>query len=281
MQRIGGKTGKFGRIVRHIEHDRRIGIPRLIREANDRRGASPALKQRRHPYEPVLHDGGCLVFVPHAQGPVEQPRLPGANETGHIDRRHHIGERLVGLPVSPDSILCRKVLKTKRGLSVLSHRPRDAIRAQRIRSAEQVDEVPARIAVAPVPCIRIEQIPVEQEAGMLVVEPDRIVPHRAGAGPHKLPVNPVGEFRFGKAMLFEVRRREAMHQRGFGLRQSVRGGAAVAHDRLARDMQVPVGSHARELHRAIPPRLVAGRFVVVPEKFHFVRGEKAIYAIIA
>ena len=267
--------------MRHIEHDHRIGIPRLIRDANDRRGASPALKQRRHPYEPVLHDGGGLFFVPHAQGPVEQPRLSGANETGHIDRRHHIGERLVGLPVPADSILCRKVLKTKRGLPVLPHRPLDSFRAQRIRGAEQVDEVPARIAVAPVPCIRIEQIPVEQEAGMLVVEPDRIVPHRAGAGPRKLPMNPVGEFRFGKAMLFEVRRRDAMHQRGFGLRQLVRSGATVAHDRLANDMQVLIGPHARELHRAIPPRLVAGCLVIVPEKFHFVRGEKAIYAFIA
>ena len=73
---------------------------------------------------------------------------------------------------------------------------------------------------------------------MLVIEPDRIVPHRAGAGPCKLLMNPVGKFRFGKTMLFEVRGREAMHQRGFGLRQLVRGGAAVAHDRIAHDMQV-------------------------------------------
>ena len=287
-QRLVGKPRQFGRILRQIKHDRGVRIVRVAPHPKNRRGAPLPLKQRRHPDKAVLllnrflvrmgifpsHNGGNHPFVPYAQRPVEQLRLSIAHKPHQPDHGPDVGKRLVGHAVPADIVCRRKVLKAKRRPlfvpvpRILPQRPLDAFRAQRIGRPKQVDHVPARIAVFPVPGIRIEQVPVEQKTGMLVVEPDRVVAHRTDVRPRKRLMNLLRERHFGKPFFFKARRRMPVHQHGAGFRQQVRGGAAIPDKRFALFVQVVVGPHPGELHGTMPPRIPPGGFVIIPEKRH-------------
>ena len=67
-------------------------------------------------------------------------------------------------------------------------RPDHALGAQRLAQAHHVEQVPARIAVAPLAFVGVVEIAVQAEAHELVVEADRVVADRAGSRARHLVV---------------------------------------------------------------------------------------------
>ena len=142
--------------------------------------------------------------------------------------------------------------------------PGDAIGAQHAGHPHHVDQIPARVAVAPLALVGVVEIAVERAARELVVEAQRVVAHAAGAGRRELGVDPRNELRLEQPLGIGPLRRDAVNQAGAGVRQVVFGQAAEDIEGLADLVQLRVGANPRELHRPIERGITPEGLVVVP-----------------
>ncbi|KAG1165968.1 hypothetical protein G6F46_015569 [Rhizopus delemar] len=74
------------------------------------------------------------------------------------------------------------MFELERGGAVFAQRPLDAVRAHGAHQPQHVQQVPARIAVAPLAFVRVMEIAEQAVADELVVEAQRVVAQCAGAG---------------------------------------------------------------------------------------------------
>ena len=206
---------------------------------------------------------GELLLVAVVEDEIEQSRLALAYQARDRDRRVHVGQRIVRAAVL-DAVSGGQVLQAETGLAALTLRPVDAIRPQCPGQADDVDHVPARVAILPLTCIGIEEVAVQAVAGHLVVEAQRVVTQRASPGPGQFVVDEAKEIGFGRTMLARVLRRDTGYQAGLGLRQQVVGGLCINDQRLADGIEIDVGAQTGELRCTIPRRRRAPGLVVVP-----------------
>ena len=163
-----------------------------------------------------------------------------------------------------DAVGRRQVLQFEAGQAILAQGPLNTFRTQRPGGAQQVDNVPAGVAVLPLPGIGVVKIAIQGEAGYLVVEAQGVVAHAAGMGLRQLGVNAADKVTLRDPLGQRGQRADACDQAGLGMGQAVIGGSRVDHQRLANRVQVTVGAQPGELYRAIPGGVGAECLVVVP-----------------
>ncbi len=203
------------------------------------------------------------VLVPVREHVVEQPRLLLLHQLGQGNGGLHVHQCVVGALVL-DAVGCREQLQAETGDALLVLRPMDSFGSQRMGETHHVDDVPAGVAVPPLPCVGIEEVAVEPVAGELVVEADAVVAQGAGTGPRQLVMDGGEEIRLADPFLLRLLGRDAGDQAGARLGQHVVRRSGVDHQRPAHGIEIEIGTQAGELHRPVAPRIGSPGLVVVP-----------------
>src|SRR5689334_20871821 len=102
-----------------------------------------------------------------------------------------------------DVIGSGEIFEAKARRAVLSPRPFDAVRPQRVAHPREIDHVPTRVAVFPLARVRIVEITIEEVTRELVVEAQRVVADGTGSRFRERLVHARGELGFDDA--FELR----------------------------------------------------------------------------
>ena len=181
-----------------------------------------------------------------------------------IDGGPHIGQRIVRLAML-DAVGLGQPLQLERHPPLLVLRPLDAVRAQRIGGADQIDQIPAAVATLPLAGIGIVEVAVETITCHLVIETQAVVAGAAGAGLRQLSMYSRHELGLGQPLFRQNLRRDAGNPAGCRMRQDIVGGLAIEVERLADFVELLVGAQTGDLQRTIAARVDAGGFVVVPE----------------
>ncbi len=190
---VRGQLPQHARILTQIENDDFTVAPVHIADRGHQRyatGARRVFAGHVQHCAPLAHIEQLRRAppVPRSVDIVEQSGLARFQQACHRHRSAHVCEGVVGLavlqPVGPGQILQAKA----RG-AVFAQRPCNPVRAQRMRKAQRIDQVPARVAVLPLARVSVVEVAVQQEAGELVVEPDAVVADTAGAGRGQLVVH--------------------------------------------------------------------------------------------
>jgi hypothetical protein len=84
-----------------------------------------------------------------------------------------VGQRFVGVALA-HAVGRGQVLELERGRAVLALRPHDAFRAQRVRQAHRVEQVPPAVAAAPLALVRVVEVAEQPVADEFVVEAQRV-----------------------------------------------------------------------------------------------------------
>ena len=134
------------------------------------------------------------ALVPMGKHIIIQAGLLFPDQTSQGNGGVYIRQRVMRCLVA-DAIGGSQVFQAEAGQAVLTQRPLNTLRAQRIGGAHHVDNIPAGIAVLPFPGIGIVEVAVQRIAGDLVIKAQGIVAHAAGAGPGELLVDQANEFR--------------------------------------------------------------------------------------
>jgi len=211
------------------------------------------------------HFAGDPVFLVQGEAEFEQLRLLFLDQAGQGDGGAHVGQRIVRRFVG-QAIGLAQMLQPETGLAIVALRPLNAVRAQRVRHAHDVEDVPAAAMVLPFARIRVDQIAPEQETRHFIVEADGVVAHADGARFREGRFDGGGELVLGHAQLQALLRRDARDQARLRVGQEVIGRLAIQHDGLADLVEVGIRADGRELGRAIAARLGAKGFVVVPKE---------------
>ena len=260
---------RVGLFVQPAHQDARLDL-RVPRDRRHQRRAVPAgrvargdVQQRRHVRH--VHQRGHLALVAQGEGVVPELGLRRLELAGQADQRAHVAQRLVGVAFA-HVVGGGQVLELEAGRAVLAQRPCQAFGAQGLGQAQHVQQVPARIAVAPFALVGVVEVAVKAEAHELVVEADRVVAHRAGLRLHELLGQPRHKRRLGQPVGLGLLRRDAGDHRRPGRGQQVAGRLAEQADRLADRIEIQVGADRRELGDARAPRVAPEGLEVVPEE---------------
>ena len=97
------------------------------------------------------------IGVERAQARLQQARLVLANQPGQCNRGAHIRQGIVGL-LMQQTIGAGQVFELEAGRAIFFFRPHNAVRAQRIHHAHNVEQVPAPTAVLPFAGIGLDQV---------------------------------------------------------------------------------------------------------------------------
>ena len=209
-----------------------------------------------------VDEGLHLVLVAKIKEVLEELGLSLFHQPGHLDGGQHIRERIVGVGVG-HAVGDGELLQPEARLALVVKRPLYPLRAQGVAGPQHVEDVPAGVAVLPGVGIGVIEVAIEGVAGHLVIEADAVVAEHAGARGGELCVDLADEVRLAQAVLHRLLRRDAGDEAGFRLRQVIRRRLAVNHQRLADDVEIPVGANARKLRRSVFGRTDAEGLVVV------------------
>ena len=199
------------------------------------------------------------------QAEFEQFRLFLPDQACQGDGGAHVGQRIVRRFMH-QTVSLAQVFQLEAGLAIVALGPFDAFRAQRMRHAHHVEDVPAAAMVFPFARIRIDQVAPEQETRHFIVEADGVVADADGARLGKSRLDGGGEFMFRHAQRQALLRRDAGNQARLRIGQEIIGRLAIQHDGLADFVQFGIGADGSELGRTVAARLGAKGFVVVPKK---------------
>ena len=144
-------------------------------------------------------------------------------------------------------------------------RPDQSFRAQGIRRAQQVDEIPATVTTLPLTGIGVDKVAPEAETGDFVIETQAVVACRTGPRLDHLLLEALHELHLGNALLGQTLRGNAGDQAGLRMRQDILGQLAVEIERLADLIELFIGTYPGHLQRAVTARIDPGGFEVVPE----------------
>jgi hypothetical protein len=255
-----------------VPHDELVLVGRVRRQRPDQRDAA-ALRpiHARDVQEGHALGLGAGDLIPHRllaaqlQAEVPQLGLGVAQPAGQGHGGAHVGQRIVGRLVG-QAIGGGQMLQLEARAAVLMLRPFEALGAQRIGAAHDVEQVPAAAAVLPFTAIGVDEVAPEQVARHLVVETDGVVAHadRARQGQHGLDGR--RELMLGHAALQAVLRQDAGQQAALRVGQVVGCRLAVEHQRLADLVELGIGAQAGELGGPVAARHTAEGLVVVPEE---------------
>ena len=271
-QRLGVQPQQLGGVVREIPDDQLVAVGRVGGQRPDQ--CQPAAldavhardMQQRPPLRLRAGDLGLHRLLPaQAQAEVEQPRLRLAQRPRQADGGAHVRQRVMRVLVH-DAVGHAQVFQPEGRPPVRMARPVHAFRPQRPGAAHHVDQIPAAAAVLPLARVGVDQVAPEQVAGELVVEAQRVVAQRDGAGPGHLGLDRGGEGVLGQALRQRLLRQDAGQQAAFRVRQVVRRGLAEVHDRRPDLAQLGVGADRGELRGTITAGIASEGLVVVPEE---------------
>ena len=267
---LHGQVEQHLRIAVQVEHDHPVADVRVGRQRQHRRRAQAAggvahrdVQRRLHRHHVQQAGGEALVaqlqrVVPHAR-----LRLP--ERAGHADGGVHVGQRLMRIALA-HAVGQRQVLELERGGAILAPWPVDALRAQRVHQPQHVQQVPARIAAAPLALVRIEEVAEQAVADEFVVETQRVVAQRAGLRTRHQFVDARERLGFAQALGQRVLRGDAGDQGGDGRGQQVVGRPDEEAHRLLHHLQLRIGAHRRELRDAGAARVLAEGLEVVEQE---------------
>ena len=271
---VGVQLEQFARVVGAIPDEDLVLIARMRGQRPDDAQAAPFGREHAgHVQEGLAlaggqvhaHFAGDLVLLVQGQAEFEQLRLLLLDQSRQRDGGAHVGQRIVRRFVD-EAIGLAQVFQFKAGLAIVALRPLNAFRAQRVRHAHHVEDVPAAAMVLPFARIRIDQVAPEQETRDFIVETDGVVACADGARFRKGRFDGGGELVLGHAQLQTLLRRDARDQARLRVGQEIIGRLAIQHDRFADLVEVGIRADGGELGRAVAARLGAKGFVVVPKK---------------
>ena len=155
-------------------------------------------------------------------------------------------------------------LQTKRRF-VVDDGPLDALRPQGGGGANQVDDVPPGIAVAPLSRVGVQQVSVQRVANELVVEEQVVVAHHASARRLENAMNLRHRLPFGATCRRRLRG-DTRHQKSFGPWHDFGSQLDVRGERRFDGLEIGVRPQTRELHDPVIRGRCARCFDVVPEE---------------
>ena len=97
-----------------------------------------------------------------------------------------------------------EVFKLKTRAARLMVRPFDTLGAQRAAEAQHIDNIPARVAIFPLPLIGVIEISIEGIASHFIVKANAVVADATGVGPCHLLMDGIDKLRLGKTFLERV-----------------------------------------------------------------------------
>ena len=265
---------QFARVGAAIPHDDFVFIARMGGQRPHQGQATAlgrehagyvqeGLAQRRCQLHP--HFVGHAVLLVQREAKIKQFRLLLADQARQRDGGAHVRQRIVRRFMQ-QAIGRAQVFQAETRASIFLARPHDALRAQRVRHAHHVQDVPAPALVLPFARVGIDQIAPEQEARDFIIETYRVVadPDRARLGKRLLDGG--GELVLRHPRFQALLRGNAGNQARLRIGQEIRRRLAIQHDRFADFIECGVGADRRELGRTVAARLHAKGFVIVPEK---------------
>ncbi|MCW0450228.1 hypothetical protein NB706_003062 [Xanthomonas sacchari] len=249
----------------HPAVDARMPRQRQHRRRTQARGriAHRHVQHRLHRHR--IEQAAAEALVAQLQRVLPQPRLAAAEVPGHADGGIDVGQRFVRIAVAHAVGQCQ-LLQLERGGAVLALRPDDALRAQRVHQPQHVQQVPARVAVAPLAFVGIVEVAEQAVAHELVVEAQRVVAQRAGLRPRHLLGNACERLGFADALAQGLLRGDAGDEGGDRRGQQVVGRFDEETDRLLDHVEFGISAHRGELRDARAPRIGAEGFQVVEEE---------------
>ena len=159
-----------------------------------------------------------------------------------------------------------ELFQSEHGQMVFVVRPCDAFGAQGVAGADDVEQIPAGIAVLVAVFVGVEEVAVEGVAGDFVVVTDVVEADGASVGLGKFGVNPRSKFGLGHAFLVALLRGDTGNQHGFGRGQVVVGLFAIECDGVGDEVEIGVGADASKLRGAVAGGVDAECFVVVEKE---------------
>ncbi len=119
------------------------------------------------------------TLAAHGQQVIEQVGIAASQESRQFDGRPNIGQGIVRSRML-DAVGRRQILELEARRAIVASRPDDAIGSQGMKGAHHIDQVPAGIAVLPLPGIGIDQVAVEEMTPHFVIEAQVVVTQCAG-----------------------------------------------------------------------------------------------------
>ncbi len=159
-----------------------------------------------------------------------------------------------------------QVLQAERSDAILALRPDDAVRAQCMGQSHDVQQIPARIAVAPFALVGIVEIAEQPVADELVVEAQRVVAQRAGLRACHFLGDAGERGGFVDAIPPGLLRRDAGDQGRGGRGQQIVRGLDEETDGFLDRVQFRIGTLGGELGDAGPARVGAEGFQIVEQE---------------
>ena len=166
---------------------------------------------------------------------VKQVLVTAPQQFGDLDSSHNISHGVVRRTVL-DTISCGEVLQSETGETILSHGPLDPRRAQRPVCTSHIQQIPAAVAVLPLPAVGITKAAPEGTPCDLIVKATRVVANAAGFRLSELLVNTGDECHLGQPALRSQLRRNTGHPDRGRMGQSVGGRACVEGEGFTNDL---------------------------------------------
>ena len=253
-----------------VEHDDPVGDRRMCgQRQHDRRTQAAGrialrdVQQRLH--RERVEQAGDMALVAQLQCVLPQPRLVLAQQPGHAQGGVHVRQRLMGVALA-HVVGQGQVFELERGRAVLAPGPHDPVRAQRMGQTQHVQQVPARIAVAPLAFIGVEEIAEQGVADELVVETQRVVTQGAGARARHFLDDACDRLGLGQALAQGLLRGDAGDQGGHRRGQQVGSRLHEQVQRLLDLFQCGIGADRGELGDAGAARIGAEGLQVVEQE---------------
>ena len=258
---------ELGDVPRQVRDDEPVVVLRMHRHGDHGRGAEALVG---------VAVGDVYAQVP-AQGHQQRPgrvaeslpqrvvpelRLGLADEPREAHGRVDVGQRIVGVAVV-DAVGGTEAFQGE-GHHALLLRPVDAIRTQGAGRPDQVDEIPARVALLPLAGVGVHQVPIQGVAQKLIVETQVVVADDAGPGHSQRRIDLPDRLPFIDALGIDTLRRDARDQARLGARQYLPPETDIGHVGLVDHLEIRVGPAARELHDAVAARMGTRGLQVVP-----------------
>ena len=254
--------------VAQVPYGDLVGPTRLVAQRQDQgEGALLRLEHAGHVDERLgvvrVYLAAHPVLVPGLQGEVPEPGLALLEPARQGDRRLHVCQGGMRLGVR-DTVGGGEVLQAEAGGAVRTVRPDQPLRPEGPGQAQHVQQVPAAVAVLPLPGVGIDEVAEQGGAGEFVVEAQAVVADRAGLGPGKLLVHGADEGLFLDPQARHGARADAGEGAGHRIRQVVGAEPAPQFQRRLHRHQIGVGAQAGELGRAVRPGVHPEGLIIVP-----------------
>ena len=163
-----------------------------------------------------------------------------------------------------DAVCLGELFQFEAGRTIVPRGPVDALGAQGVTHAHDIDQIPARITMLPLASVGVVEIAVQGIASQFIVESNTVVANTAGMRTGQLGMNSLYKAGFDNAVFQGVLRCDPGNQAGLGVREYVRRRLAIQLQRLTHDIEIFVSADTGKLYRSVPGGIGAGGFVIVP-----------------